>query len=63
MSYHFFLVNLHISYKKNTLNKPNQTFLSSLVPNPAGGNRGVWMYTGFVYVFQSSVRLIEVGLG
>ena len=43
MSYHFFLVNLHISYKK-TLNKPNQTFLSSLVPNPAGGNRGVWMY-------------------
>ena len=49
--------------KKNTLNKPNQTFLSSLVPNPAGGNRGVWMYTGFVYVFQSSVKFIEVGLG
>ena len=66
MSYRFFLVNLHISYKKYSLkikpqlNKPNQTFPSSLAPNPAGGNRGLWMYAGFFYVFQSSVRLIQV---
>ena len=42
------------------LTKPT---LPSRAPNPAGGNRRVWEYAGFIYVFQSWVRLIEVWLG
>ena len=48
-----------LKYCPSYLTEPNQ-FYARLRLTPAEGNRRVWMYAGFFYVFQSSVRLIQV---
>ena len=51
-----------LKYCPSYLTEPNQ-FYARLRLTPAESNRRVWMYAGFIYVFQSWFRLIEVWLG
>ena len=47
---------------KRALRFPNLSYARVYLTLP-GGNQKVWIYAGFFYVFQSSVRLSEVWLG